>query len=52
MMRQSSDQARRESGETAAIAKNISALSDLISHADTATQELLAAIAQNQPRCR
>ena len=48
MMQHSRDQARRESKETAAIAKNITVLSDQISHGDAAIQELLTAMAQIQ----
>ena len=48
MMQHSRDQARRESGETAAIAKNITVLSDQIAHGDAAIQELLASMAQIQ----
>ncbi len=48
MMQHSRDQARRESGETAAIAKNITVLSDQISHGDAAIQELLTAMSQIQ----
>jgi len=48
MMQHSRDQARRESGETAAIAKNITVLSDQIAHGDAAIQELLASMTQIQ----
>jgi methyl-accepting chemotaxis protein len=48
MMQHSRDQARRESAETGAIAKNITSLSDQISHGDAAIQELLSAMTQIQ----